>query len=78
MNNPSDFFTFAHASVGFIFGKLKINRWLCYSVAIGWEILQFYLKYKPQGSGLEDIWLDSVVDIVAYVIFYEVALKLKY
>ena len=78
VNAPFDFFTLAHGFVGFVFGKLKLNRWLCYAIAIGWEIFQFYFQHKPKGFILENIWLDSVVDIISLVVCYEVTVNFQY
>ena len=75
INQPFDLFTLAHGSVGFLFGKIKLDRWLCYSLSIGWEIYQLYFHYKPQGFEVKDVWLDSVIDILAYVFCYEVATR---
>ena len=77
MNEPFDFFTLAHGVAGFLFGKLKLNRWLCYSVAIGWEIFQLYFHYKPQGSGLEDVWVNSMIDILAFLVCYEATIRYR-
>ncbi len=78
MNEPYDFFTLAHGFVGFLFGKLKLNRWLCYSIAIGWEIFELYFQYKPQGFGVEHIWLNSLIDIIAFVVCYEGTVNFRY
>jgi len=69
------FFTLAHGFVGFLFGKIKLEKWLCYSIAIGWEIFQLYFQHKPQGFELEDVWLDSTIDILAFAVCYEFAVK---
>ena len=75
MNEPLDLLTLAHSFTGLVFGKIRIYRWLCYSIAIGWEIFQLYFTYAPRGLGLNDFWLDSVVDILACIICYEIIIR---
>jgi len=70
-----DFFTLMHFTIGIIFGTFWFSRWLSYSPAIGWEVFRYYTYYKPQGFYLGNVWLDSLIDVLAFTIGYEIARK---
>jgi len=42
---------------------------------VGWEIGQLLFHYPSRGLGLEDVWANSMVDILVYIAFYETALR---
>jgi hypothetical protein len=78
MLTPIDGWTIAHGLVGFFLGRIKINRWLFYPVPIGWEIYQLYFHYQPKGIFLAHVWPNSLVDILACIVCYEVAVKYSF
>ncbi len=73
MLNPVDAWTIAHGLVGFFLGRIKIRRLLLYPTPILWEVYQLYFHYQPLGQGLEDVWLNSVFDVLAFLLLYEIA-----
>jgi hypothetical protein len=75
MLNPIDGWTIAHGLVGFFLGRIKFNRLLFYPVPTGWEIYQLYFHYQPQGHYLAHVWLNSLCDILACILCYEVAAR---
>lgn len=75
MINPFDLWTIAHGSVGYLLGEAKLKRWVFYLMPVGWEIVQLYYHYEPEGLRPEDVWLNSGVDILACIGLYEIALR---
>jgi hypothetical protein len=73
MLNPLDGWTIPHGIVGFLSGKIGINRWVFYPFSFGWEVYQLYFHYQPQGHDLEYVWINSMVDIIACVLGYEIS-----
>ncbi len=73
--SPVDAWTSLHGLSGFFIGRIKVGRLLAYTMTVVWEVYQLYFHYQPQDKGLEYIWLNSVVDILAFVVSYEIAVK---
>jgi hypothetical protein len=75
MLTPIDGWTLAHGLVGFFLGKIRFQRLLFYPVPIVWEVYQLFFHYQPQSLDLARVWLNSVSDILACIICYEIAVK---
>ena len=75
MLTPVDGWTPAHGLVGFFLGRIQFKRWQFYPIPIGWEIYQLFFHYQPQGHYLGYVWLNSLSDILACSICYEIALR---
>ena len=73
MINPFDGWTIIHGIVGFLFGIIRINRWIFYPLPFAWEAYQLYFHYQPQGYDLEYVWLNSLIDILACILWYEIS-----
>jgi hypothetical protein len=74
MESPIDFWTIPHALVGIFFGRIRLPRLIQYPIPIIWEIYQLYFHYQPHGIMLGGMWLNSLFDILACVVCYEITL----
>jgi hypothetical protein len=70
--SASDIWTPAHAIIGLFFGRIKYPRLLYYPIPFGWEIYQVYFHYQPMGYTFDQYWLNTLLDILAGLIGYEV------
>ena len=75
MLNPFDGWTIAHVLVGFFAGTIRVNRWVFFPIPFAWEVYQLYFHYQPQGCGLGYVWLNSLVDILACILCYEISIR---
>lgn len=66
-----DGWTIAHGTIGFCFVCFGVSRRLAYLFFISWEVYQLYFHYLPLDYSLGYIWLNSVADIAAGVLCYE-------
>ena len=73
MLTPIDGWTLAHGLVGFFSGRINIRRFLLYPTPILWEVYQLYFHYQPQGEGLKYMLLNSVFDVLTFLLLYEIA-----
>jgi hypothetical protein len=73
---PIDGWTLAHGLAGFFAGKIKIRRIFLYPVPFLWEIYQLFFHYGPRGESLEYVWLNSVFDVLVFLVMYEISNRL--
>lgn len=71
-----DVWNIGHALVGVSMGAFQFKRWFAYPLKIVWEIYQVFVHYGPQGLGLRDVWINSVLDTVTFALAYELALPI--
>ncbi len=72
--NPLDVWTIAHMLVGITMGAFGFKRWFAYPLKLVWEIYQLYTHYHPHDVPLGDMWINSLLDTIAFAITYEIAL----
>jgi hypothetical protein len=67
----SDLWTPAHALIGLFFARIRYPRLLYYPIPFGWEIYQVFFHYQPLGITFDQFWINTVADILAGIIGYE-------
>ncbi len=75
MLSPVDGWTLIHGISGFFIGRIKVERLPAYTMTVVWEVYQLYFHYQPQDEGLGCVWLNSIVDILVFVMSYEIAVR---
>jgi membrane protease YdiL (CAAX protease family) len=73
MIDALDVWDLGHAFLGFSMGVLGLKRWFAYPLKLVWELYQLFVYYPPQGLGFEDIWVNSVLDMLAFAVVYEIS-----
>jgi len=72
--NPIDIWTVAHIIVGITVGAFRFKRWFAYPLKLVWEIYQLYTHYHLHDVLLGDMWINSLLDTIAFAATYEIAL----
>lgn len=72
--NPLDIWTATHALVGLTMGAFGFKRWFAYPLKLVWELYQLYTHYHPHDVLLGDMWINSLLDTIAFAATYEIAL----
>jgi len=72
-----DGWALVHAFVGLAMAAMGLKRWFAYPVAFAWEVYQLYFHYPVRGFGFSETWLNSVMDIVVFIVAYEVTVAYR-